>query len=170
MVTSEEVTLEAATSACAPVLGNLLEFYLHDMSDIFPIEVGPDGRFGYPRLPLYWSEPDRRFAFLIHAGDKLAGFAFVTRGSPATSDPDDLDLAEFFVLRGYRRSGVGRQAAFLLWDRLPGSWVVRVADHNRVALPFWEDVVNAYTKGSFTRSEHKGKQSMFRVFSFRSGR
>ena len=30
--------------------------------------MGADGRFGYPRLALYWSEPERRFAFLIKWG------------------------------------------------------------------------------------------------------
>ena len=57
----------------------------------------------------------------------MAGFSFVTRGSPASDDPETLDVAEFFVLRGWRRSGVGRRAAPLLWDRLPGPWTVRVS-------------------------------------------
>ena len=36
-----------------------------------------------------------------------------------------LDVAEFFVLRRYRRSGVGRSAAFLIWKHFPGTWTVR---------------------------------------------
>jgi hypothetical protein len=89
------------------VLSNLLELYLHDLSEIFPIEVGADGHFGYENLPLYWSYPDTHFAFLIRSGACFAGFALATRGSPATDDPQDLDVAEFFVLRRYRRAGVG---------------------------------------------------------------
>jgi predicted acetyltransferase len=119
----------------APVLGNLLELYVHDLSDVFPIELGPEGRFGYDKLPLYWAEPAVRHAFLIKHGGHLAGFAFATRGSPASENPEDLDVAEFFVLRGHRRSGVGRRAAMALWDAVPGHWVVRVSEANRAGLP-----------------------------------
>lgn len=136
------VTLEPATATEAPLLGDLIEQYALELSAVFPNVVrGPDGRFGYPRLPLYWSEPDRRFAFLIRADGAVAGFALATRGSPAAPDPEVLDVAEFFVLRPYRRLGVGRVAARLLWSRLPGTWTVRVAEANRGGLAFWADVI-----------------------------
>ena len=121
------VSLVAATPADATLLANLLELYIHDLSGVFDVTLGADGRFGYPRLPLYWSEPDRRFAFLIRCDERVAGFALATRGSPAVSDPDVLDVAEFFVMRRYRRSGVGRAAAFLLWNRIAGNWLIRAA-------------------------------------------
>src|SRR4029453_12175028 len=98
MITSDVVTLEVAGPDRAHLLSNLLELYIHDMSEIFPLELGAAGRFGYGSLPLYWSEPEKRFAFLIRAGSRLAGFVLVTRGSPVTNHPDDLDVAEFFVL------------------------------------------------------------------------
>src|SRR3954469_7716061 len=106
MPLESELTLDVATVKAAALLSNLLELYVHDMSAIFPdVRVGADGRFGYPKLPLYWSEPDRRFAFLIRCAGELAGFALVTRGSPVSDDPSALDVAEFFVLRRHRRSG-----------------------------------------------------------------
>ena len=168
MQASQSVTLQRATADAAPLLSNLLELYIHDLSEIFPVELGPDGRFGYERLPLYWSEPDTRFAFLIRSGARVAGFIFVTRGSPATDNPADLDVAEFFVLRGHRRSGVGREAAFALWRSLPGHWVVRVSEANRAGLPFWRDVVRAYTAGSFDESTRPGRPNGWRVFTFAS--
>jgi predicted acetyltransferase len=162
------VTLDVMTEASAPVLSNLLELYVHDLSEIFPIVLGPDGRFGYDKLPLYWSEPERHFAFLIRSRGGVAGFALVTRGSPATDNPEDLDLAEFFVLRAYRRSGVGRRAACLLWNRLPGHWIVRASKANHVGLRFWAATIREYTKGNFSVKEHPGTHHMFRVFSFSS--
>jgi predicted acetyltransferase len=166
--TSEQVTLERATPAAAALLSNLLELYMHDLSEIFPIDLDADGRFGYDHLPLYWSEPDTRHAFLIRRGADVLGFALATRGSPATDDPTDLDVAEFFVLRRYRRSSVGRQAAFALWDRLPGNWVVRVSEANRAGLPFWGKIVGAYTGGVFTESTRPGRPNGWRVFQFTS--
>jgi len=168
MIGSEVVILEVATPDRAPLLSNLLELYIHDMSEIFPLELGADGRFGYGSLPLYWSAPEKRFAFFIHAGSRIAGFVLVTRGSPVTNDPNDLDVAEFFVLRSFRRTGVGRQAAFLLWDRLPGQWVVRVSEGNRAALPFWHAIVQDYTGGAFSESKHPSGPHGTRVFSFKS--
>jgi predicted acetyltransferase len=166
--TAEAVSLERATPDAAPLLSNLLELYIHDMSESFAVEIGSDGRFGYARLPQYWSEPDRRYAFLIKRGARVAGFALVTRGSPATDDPDDLDVAEFFVLRRYRRSGVGKEAAFALWSGLPGRWVVRVVDANRGALPFWRAAVSEYTSGSFSERTRPGSPHNWHVFTFDS--
>src|SRR5262249_23093675 len=101
---SQKVTLDIATPSDAEVLSNLLELYVHDLSEAFPsIELGEDGRFGYPKLPLYWSEPERRFAFLLRCDGRLAGFVLATCGSPAAEDPEVFDVAEFFVLRRYRR-------------------------------------------------------------------
>jgi predicted acetyltransferase len=162
------LTLETANPDDAVLLGNLLELYLHDLSETFPIAVGPDGRVGYKWLPLYWQEPERRFPFLIRMSGEVAGFALVTRGSPATADPADLDVAEFFVLRRYRRLGVGRRAAFLLWDRISGHWIVRVSEGNRRAIAFWPSVVREYTSGTFSESNRNGTPNAWRVFAFES--
>ena len=48
MADSYAVNLDAATLADAGLLANLLELYIHDLSQTFPdIELGADGRFGY---------------------------------------------------------------------------------------------------------------------------
>jgi len=168
MVDSQEVALDVATPRDAVVLSNLLELYIHDLSETFPVELGADGRFGYEKLPLYWSEPERRFPFLIRCGTRVIGFALVTRGSPASDDPDAFDVAEFFVVRRHRRSGAGRRAAFLLWNRLPGSWIVRVSEGNRSGRPFWASVIAEYTSGAVTETTRPGSPHPWRVFSFNS--
>lgn len=160
------VTLEIATACDETLLSNLLQLYAYDLSDVFGLEPGPEGRFCYAQLPLYWSEPQRRFAFLIRRGRQNIGFALATRGSPVTTDPDDLDVAEFFVLRRYRRSGVGRRAAFLLWDRLIGNWVVRVSDGNRGGVDFWARVIAEYTGGILSCSDIPGDPHPWRVYRF----
>jgi predicted acetyltransferase len=164
-----EIALIAATPSDAPLLANLLELYIHDLSEAFPaIQMGPEGRFGYPKLPLYWSEPERRFAFLIHCDGRVAGFVLATRGSPASDDPEVLDVAEFFILRRYRRSGVGRHAAFLLWNRFPGQWTVRVSEGNPAAIPFWAGVTAHFSSGAVVESSRPGNPNAWRVFSFNS--
>ena len=160
-------SLQPASAQEAPILANLMALYAYDLSDAFGIDVPADGKFVYPKLPLYWQEPDRRFPFLIRAGDQLAGFALVTRGSPF-SNVADFDVAEFFVLKRYRRSGLGGRAAVRLWNELPGRWSVRVADCNRAALPFWRGVIAQYTHGQFVSEEQTVAGKGWHVFGFDS--
>lgn len=163
----KDVSLVPATPTDAVLLSNLLELYIHDLSEAFPnVELGVDGRFGYPKLPLYWSEQDRRFAFLIKCDARIVGFVLATRGSPASAAPDTFDVAEFFVIRRYRHCGVGRQAAQLLWGRLPGTWTVRVSRGNRSALDFWRRTVAHATSGTATEFERPGTPNNWLVFAF----
>ncbi|HTV24226.1 MAG TPA: GNAT family N-acetyltransferase [Polyangiaceae bacterium] len=161
------VQLLPATLAEAELLSNLLELYIHDLSPYYPhVELGADGRFGYPDLPRYWSEPTRRFPFLIRASGRVAGFVLARRGSPASSDPEVLDVVEFFVLRQQRRGGVGREAALQLWRRLPGSWTVRVSEGNPGALDFWRRAVGQAANGNVMESSLPGRAHPWRVLSF----
>ena len=77
---SPRVEVVAATPEQEPILANLLELYVHDFSEFLDLDIGEDGRFGYPSLPLYWSEPGRH-PFLIRMDGKLAGLALVKKGS-----------------------------------------------------------------------------------------
>jgi predicted acetyltransferase len=163
------VALDRAARAEAGLLGNLLELYLHDLSAAFPvIELGPDGRFGYDRLDLYWSEPERRFPFLIRCDTRVVGFALATRGSPVAEDQDVFDVAEFFVIRRVRRSGIGQRAAQLLWETFPGQWTVRASEGNLGAVPFWARTVAQFSGGRATESTRSGSPHAWRVYSFRS--
>ncbi len=166
-----EVTLKVAAPDDAPVLANLLELYIHELSDIFPgLHVGADGRFGYPKLASYF-EQEGRFPFLIRRGERLAGFALITRGSPVSDDPTVFDVAEFFVLRAERGAGVGRRAAELLWRRFPGPWTVRVSEANDEALAFWSSAVLAFAAGAPVEVRRTGGPGSvhWRVFTFRAG-
>jgi predicted acetyltransferase len=160
------VSLERATPERDRLLRDLLELYVEELSAIFPVTRGPDGRFGYEKLAFYWAEPDERYAFLIKAGPDVAGFALVTRGSPASETATDLDVAEFFVLRAYRRSGIGREAAIALWNHVPGRWVVRVAEHNVPALRFWTEVIASYSSGAFVERVQHGDPQNWRILTF----
>jgi predicted acetyltransferase len=79
-----------------------------------------------------------------------------------------LDIAEFFVARRYRRSSVGRAAAFQLWDRMPGRWIVRVSEGNHRGLPFWRKVVSEYTAGVFSADTLPGAPHPWCVLTLQS--
>jgi predicted acetyltransferase len=148
-----QVTLEGATAGDAVLLSNLVEFYIHDLSAIFAhVKLGEDGRYGYPELTSYLSGESSRWTFVIRHDGRVAGFVLARRGSPASDDPSVLDIAEFFVLRQFRARGIGRAAATLLWNRMPGSWTIRASVGNPDAIRFWRDVVTKYTGQRATES------------------
>jgi predicted acetyltransferase len=157
----------SATRDHQPILANLLELYIHDFSEFLNVVPGPDGRFGYPRLPLYWSDPSRH-PFLVKVDGQWAGFALVKQGSEVSDNADVWDIAEFFVLRGYRRQGIGTQIAKELWRRLPGPWEVRVMASNIPARGFWAAAIASFTGKSIhpVRLEKDGER--WNVFSFAS--
>jgi predicted acetyltransferase len=165
---SPDLVLDPANSDEAPLLANLLELYTHDLSGVFKLDVGAEGRFGYAKLPLYFNEPGRRFPLLFRVAGQLAGFALINRGSPVSDDPDVLDMAEFFVLRRYRRAGVGGRAAALLWDRHPASWVVRVSAGNAAGREFWTPTIANYSAGRYEETQRPGTPHGWHVFQFSS--
>jgi predicted acetyltransferase len=109
-----------------------------------PLELGPDGRFGIAPGDVWW-ERDDHFPFFIRAEGKLVGFALARRGSPVTGEPDVMDVAEFFVVRGARGKGVGAEAARALFGAFPGPWALRVRSSNFPALKFWSRVVEDWS-------------------------
>jgi predicted acetyltransferase len=111
---SAQIEVIPARSEQEPILANLLELYVPDFSVFHYLELGSDGRFGYDGLPLYWSESGRH-PFLVWVEGKLAGLILVKRGSEVSGDETVWDVAEFFVLRGYRRRGIGTQIAHYVW-------------------------------------------------------
>lgn len=163
----DDVALVPATFAEAALLSNLLELYTHDLSDVFTeVELGFDGRYGYAPLDRYWSDPEHHAAFIVRRRGRVAGFVLVKRGVEAGDAGAWFDVAEFFVVRGHRRFGVGRRAAFQLWKTHPGRWTVRVALTNVGALAFWRRVVLEFTNGAAAEGPVTRGGRDWRVFTF----
>ncbi len=142
------VSLDVATRVDEVTLDNLVQLYAHDFSEFVPLDIGDDGRFeGLPLAP-YWIDT-WRYAFLLRVNGALAGFALVHARSKLTAEDGVFDMAEFFVLRRFRRSGVGRAAAFALFDRFRGRWEVRQRASNEGATAFWRRAIGAYTHDHF---------------------
>jgi predicted acetyltransferase len=137
------VTLEPITRDQAPVLRNLFELYVHDFSEYVPIDLQPSGRFDVAPGEQWWAREDH-FPFFIRAEGKLGGFALVRRGSRVSAASDVMDVAEFFVVRGARRHGVGSAAAVALFDMFPGAWEIRIRRANPAALKFWVRVAASW--------------------------
>ena len=161
-----QVEIIPAGSADRSRLRNLLQLYLHDFSEVLPIVPNRDGTFSYPHLDAYWID-DWRKPFLITADGHLAGFALVRTVSVVTGSADVADMAEFFVVRGLRRHGVGRAAAQALFARFAGIWEIRVIEDYAAARAFWLSVINAAARATPERSSWVNDDGLrFDVFRF----
>ena len=142
------ISLDPASTAERPVLENLFQLYAYDWSELGSLDVGRDGRFAVPSLDAYWQE-GHHHPFLIRVDGRLAGFVLIAARSRLTGAPGVFDMAEFFVMRKYRRQGVGFAAASAAFGRFPGRWEVRQRDENAAATMFWRRVLARYTGGSY---------------------
>jgi predicted acetyltransferase len=125
-----EVRLVVALESQKNVVGQLLELNSHEFSRWDGRDVDADGRFGYPYLDLYWEPDQDRHPFLIEVDGHVAGCVLVRRGSPHR-------MAEFFVLRKFRRQAVGTMAARGVFGLFPGVWEVQWWVDNEGAGKFW---------------------------------
>jgi predicted acetyltransferase len=146
-MSSADVELVSVTAAQGTALGNLLQLYTYDYSELLGFDIGDDGLFPSTRPDEFWTDPRFR-PFLVRAGGRLAGFAIVDSQSRLTGEAL-WDMSEFFVLRRHRRTGVGTRAAFALFDAFPGRWEVREVARNTPAQAFWRSVIGRYTSGRF---------------------
>lgn len=121
-----------ATDADRPTIERLIQLYLYDMASEHPWPLEPDGRYAYDFLERFWQHP-----YMLLSDGELAGFALVIQGCPITGRDDCWFMAEFFVLRPYRRQGLGGAAARELITRHPGAWHVAALHSNEPALAFW---------------------------------
>lgn len=133
------VVLEPIAADQAFVLANLFELYVHDFSEQVPLELKANGRFDLPVDERWWSGAGH-FPFFIRSQGKLLGFALARRGSRWKAEADVMDVAEFFVVRGARRQGLGKRAALALLDAFPGRWQIRVRQSNPGGKKFWQSV------------------------------
>ncbi|MEO7689852.1 MAG: GNAT family N-acetyltransferase [Sphingomonas sp.] len=124
-------------------LANMMQLYAHDFSELWAGEargeLGEDGLFAAYPLDAWWREPDH-VPLLVKADGFLAGFALLNTVSH-TGASLDRNMAEFFIVRKHRHSGVGTAAARMIFSRYPGRWETAVARANPGALAFWRAAI-----------------------------
>ena len=127
----------------------MIELYQHDLSDIWKQDLDSHGEYGYA-LDQYWGA-EGCHAFIAAAGGKYAGFALVNQEVLVGTDGYCMD--QFFVLKRYRRQGVGQAMAKSVFAALPARWEVCQTQQNVAAQAFWRKVIGEYTGGRFKEQE-----------------
>jgi len=160
------VEIAVATHEQKPVLKWLLELYAEEFAQMKGERVAQkqmfvDGEY----LELYWQKPEW-VPLLILYHDKVAGFALVVSEGYSATRGITRVLPEFFVLKKYRRQGIGKQAAFQIFDKFPGRWQVMESDFNAAGQEFWRKVIGEYTGNQYTDNVLENQDWQGQVQSF----
>lgn len=152
-----------ATREDSQTLHNLMQYYFYDFSEFNQADVEIDGKFGsYPFLDVYWEEIEDRFPFIVYYNQKPAGFVLVRRIQYEQQPGFYFSIAEFFIMRKYRRYGLGKFVAQQMFKDFKGNWEVFQIATNKPAQSFWIKVIDDYTQGNFTTRETE--QKVYQLF------
>ncbi len=126
-------------------LSRLLELYQHDLSDLWDQDLDLHGDYGYELDRFLHRE--RAWAYLFEVDGRLAGFGLVD--TRVRLPGDDFWMDQFFVLKKYRRRGVGAAAARQVVAQHPGRWQVGQMPGNAPAQAFWRRVIAGLAPDGF---------------------
>lgn len=160
---SPDSTIElvrAETEADRAALQRLYALYLHDLSE-FTGHYALDEEARW--TPSYLDDMLGRpmcHCLLARSAGSAVGFALVTtQPFPYMPADADVQLAEFFVAKPYRRRGLGRAAAAATLRLFPGHWSLAVVDRNTAAFAFWRNVVAELAGEDYAELDGVGETS-----------
>lgn len=160
------VEIRKARSADRELFERLWQLYLYDFSEFTGMSVRPDGTYPYfAEFELYWKKWGGNCAYLILADGQIAGFAMVHE----FWENEAAYLAQFFVMRKYRRTGVGSRAARLVFETKAGRWGLHQLANNIPAQRFWDRVIFDLT-GAPALIEQMEEDRRFQLFELKPDR
>jgi predicted acetyltransferase len=141
------ITVEVAQAADRDPLEALIQLYIHDFSALFAgtarCDLGDDGRYALDSPLAAWWQVPGHVALLVRREGRLAGFAQIEGAGAADTVRR---VAEFFIVRKYRRTGLGTAAAAMVFDRYPGPWQAAVMRRNTGARASWDHAISSHPR------------------------
>ncbi|WP_372633712.1 GNAT family N-acetyltransferase [Cohnella sp.] len=138
--------------------------YQYDFSEFEPADVNENGLYEYMYLDHYWTE-ESRHPFFIRVNDKLAGFALVREIGNNEQEYKVFWMAEFFIMKKYRKSNVGRTVAQRLFQDFSGIWKVAQIESNVPAQIFWRKTIEQFTNGNYEEIRQEDWDGPIQTFS-----
>jgi predicted acetyltransferase len=156
-----------ATIEQKPILANLLELYTYDFTSFCDFDISDNGLYGYEHLHLYWKEPTR-LPYIIYVDKKIAGFILIQK-TPSISDNTTVwDITEFFIMKKYKRHGIGTMAAIKIWTQFKGPWQIRVLTNNSIACLFWQQSIQKFISKEASKIDITINKEDWYIYSFES--
>ncbi len=121
----------------------------------------------FRHFDIWWSDENIFFPYLICNEEVPIGFAFVAK-TPYCPVESEICLHEFFLLRPYRGTGLGKVAAKMIFNRFPGRWsfYTNPSDRNFRTQEFWRSFLNSYVSKEYKETSETTKSGS-KVLAFR---
>lgn len=129
------------------VLKSLVPLYCYDLSGVAKWKLDDRGVFDTSTTHSF--AHNELTSYLIRSDGTAIGFATIAKKSYLEPSKTAWDMHQFFVMRPYRRQGIGSRVAHLLFDLHPGQWEIRECAEDRDGQRFWRTVIHAYTRGQY---------------------
>jgi len=150
---TRDLTIKAASVEDKPVFSNLIQLYLYDMTEYLPFPIGDNGKYEYDMLDHFWQHP-----YLFYVNGELVGFALVIDKCPITQKQPCWFMAEFFILKPYRKKGIGQACVKKTLAEYPGIWHIGTITKNVAAASFWQKIINQYDNVEMLDKQHDGER------------
>ena len=130
------------------VIYNLMQLYTYELSffedETTDFKLLDSGLYVMSKyVEMYWTS-DKRHPYILKCDNELAGFVL-----QRFNEDDKNEIAEFFVLNKYRRSGAGKFMANEMFELYKGPWEVRTLLKNERAQNFWRNVIREFSNNNF---------------------
>jgi predicted acetyltransferase len=131
----------------------LIQLYIYDLGGAY-WDVEPNGAFAPPAWHRRFWTGRGRHLFVMRVRGRLAGFVLV-RDRAQFAGAQAREISEFFVVRKYRRRGVGTRAALDVFGRFPGPWELAELSWNVAAQRFWRRIIRRIAVGGYTERRRR---------------
>jgi predicted acetyltransferase len=137
------------------ILQNLFEFYDYEFSQYLDFEVNNEGLYRKAPVDKYLSE-DSYSAYFIKSDGILVGFVIVNKNDSMSL----FEIEQFFILKKHNGKGIGKQAAFEIFDRYKGCWKITQIEKNYSAQAFWRSVIKEYSNGIYIEKNDEKQRTV----------
>lgn len=135
-----EYNLQPLNKSNLEILRNLFQLYIHDISSELAWDCNDKGLFEAYSLG-DWLQNESNFGYLVYVAGKLAGFVMVDKEFKVLSNqPNNYNLAEIFILNGYKGNHLASSVVNQVFDMYRGNWECRPVPNSVSALTFWGKV------------------------------
>jgi len=145
----------------------MMQLYLYDFSEFSDVLVDEHALFGDSEF-IEQQFGAENITYVFRVDGVAAGFAIISHESWLSQNKNVTDMAQFFVMRMFRRTGVGSVAAQRLFNTYAGNWEVRVIEENLHALSFWRKTIDSFTNNKYKEETIDDSEEPGTVFRFKS--
>lgn len=144
------ISLKKVNKNDIKLLDNLLQLYLHDISEYFPIDFDSKTcKYKYDSLDKYVDESNN-YAYLFMNSNDIIGFTLID------CDNNYMVVQEMFILNNYKNIGLGKECISKVFDLYRGNWIIKSLPASPKSENFWKKAIEKYTNNNYNL-KHTGK-------------